>query len=121
MPGLIHPHLLEHLEETFFPSLATIQVSTLTVNTNREPIRAWANLALHVDIPCAIAPAKADERASADKTVAETTHVAILAGDYQTVTPVHRAVIDGTVYDIAGVEHDSHHITTRLRLRIVSV
>lgn len=121
MPGLIHPHLLEHLEETFFPSLATIQVVTLAVNAYREPVETWANLALHVDIPCAIAPAKADERASPNMTVAETTHTAILAGDYQTVTPVHRAVIDGTVYNIAGVEHDSHHITTRLRLRIVSV
>jgi len=121
VPGLIHPHLLEHLEETFFPSLATIQVVTLAINAYREPIETWADLALHVDIPCAITPASARERASADKTVAETTHTAILAGDYQTVTPVHRAVVDGTVYDIMGVEHDSHHITTRLRLKITSV
>jgi len=54
-------------------------------------------------------------------TVAETTHTAVLAGEYLAVTPVHRAVIDGTVYDISGVEHDSHSAMTRLRLRIVSV
>jgi len=118
---LIHPHLLEHLEETFFPSLATIQAVTLTQDSYGEPAEAWANLAGHVDIPCAIAPASARERASASMTVAETTHTTILAGEYLTVTPVHRAVVDGTVYDIVGVERDSHSTMTRLRLRIVSV
>ena len=119
--SLIHHDLLTRLGAHFFPSLATIQVVTLTPDSFGEPLESWNPLAGHADIPCRIAPVNASERASPNMTVAETTHTAILAGHYPTLKPTHQAVIDLTPYDIVGVEHDSQGITTRLRLRIVSI
>ena len=115
---LIHPSLTASLKVSgHFPSTGTVQVKTVT-NTKGNPSEAWADVSGLVDIPCAIAPASADENRS--PAYATRTHTALLAGNYTAIDPsVHRFLSGGVGYDILGVEHDSQSITTRLHLREV--
>ncbi len=115
---LVHPGLTAALTTSgHFGATGTVQVKTVT-NTRGNPSEAWANVAGLVDIPCAIAPAAADENRS--PAYAERTHTAKLDASYTAIDPsIHQFVSGGTDYDILGVEHDSQGITTRLHLREV--
>ena len=42
----------------------------------------------------------------------------LLNGYYPAILPQNRAIVDGTIYDIFTVEHDSQHTMTRMALRI---
>ena len=120
---IVHPGLTANLTRTtggFFPSTGAVQVKTIT-NTKGNPSESWADVDGLVSIRCAIAPA-VDEVPSESRSpaYATRTHRALLGGEYTTIDPtVHRFLSGGVGYDILGVEHDSHDITTRLHLREV--
>lgn len=124
---IIHPKLTERLTRTtdgFFPSTGAVQEKTET-NDRGNPSQSWANVAGLDAIRCSIAPARgpssADERRSESHTYAESTHEALLDGDYTIASLDHRFLSEGIAYNILGVEKDSHAATTRLFLRLVTV
>ena len=121
--AIVHTGLTANLTRTtggFFPSTGAVQVKSVT-NTRGNPSDAWANVDGLDSIRCAIAPAVGEKAGeSRDPAYAERTHRALLDGEYTAIDPtVHRFLEGGTGYDILGVEHDSHGITTRLHLREV--
>ncbi len=121
---MIHPRMLASLSQ-FYPSSCTIQRSVLSQDDYGEPTAVWSDLADHVDLACGVAPISAgsptgaNEYRRADLTVTTATHHIALAGNYPTITPAMRAVVDGVAWNILGVEHDSHGVTTRLKVERV--
>ncbi len=114
---LVNPGLTAALTASeHFGATGTVQLKTET-NTRGNPSVSWADVAGLIDIPCAIAPAAADEVRS--PAYAERTHTAKLDASYTIDPSIHQFVSGGTDYDILGVEHDSQGITTRLHLREV--
>lgn len=108
----------------WFGSLCTIEVNTPTYDAQHQPLPAWAALDdEHTEIPCRKAPLTNEERRVAAPAFVLTTatDAAVLYGCYPAITVAMRAVIDGTVYDIVGVRHDSEAIFTYLALKTVSV
>ena len=120
---IVHPGLTANLTRTtggFFPSTGAVQVKTVT-NTRGNPSEAWADVDGLDSIRCAIAPAVGEVPGeNRNPAYGERTHRALLDGEYTAINPsVHRFLESGIGYDILGVEHDSHGITTRLHLREV--
>ncbi len=80
-----------------------------------------------VDIPCTAPPLMAEDRIQASEvravreiTAEDTRHV-LLDGYYPAIRDEDRAVIDGTEYEIANVEHDSQRQMTRLAVERVTI
>ena len=120
---IVHSGLTENLTRTtggFFPGTGAVQVKSVT-NIRGNPSEAWANVDGLDSIRCAIAPAIAEVPGeNRDPAYGERTHRALLDGEYAAIDPAkHRFLESGIGYDILGVEHDSHGITTRLHLREV--
>ena len=122
---LVHPKLTEHLTRTtggHFPDTGAVQKKVVT-NTRGNPSNAWSNVSGLASIRCTISaargPSSADERRGVSYTYAESTHEALLDGDYTIAALDHRFLSDGIAYDILGVEKDSQGITTRLHMRRV--
>ena len=115
---LIHPSLTASLKTSgHLGATGTVQLKTVT-NTKGNPSDSWANVSGLVDIPCAIAPASANENRV--PAYATRTHTALLDDSYTAIDPaVHRFLSGGVGYDVLGVEHDSQGATTRLHLREV--
>ena len=125
MTTIVHPKLTESLTRTtggFFPSTGAVQEKVVT-NTRGNPSEAWSNVdgldAIRCTIAAARGPSSADERRSVSHTYAESTHEALLDGDYTIAALDHRFLSGGIAYDILGVEKDSQGITTRLFMRLV--
>ena len=121
---IVHPGLTAHLTRAtggFFPSTGAVQVKTITNTRGNPGSPSWANVDGLDSIRCAIAPAVQDVPGeNRNPAYAERTHRALLDGEYAAIDPsVHRFLESGIGYDILGVEHDSHGITTRLHLREV--
>jgi hypothetical protein len=84
-----------------FPSTCTIQAVTETFDANEEIIRAWSNLAGHIDIPCSVALSSGKlSKPPAQAQYTLTTHRISLAGSYPAIIRQHRAVIAGIYYEI---------------------
>ena len=120
---IIHPSLTANLTRTtggFFPSTGAVQLGT-EVNVRGNVSKTWADVDGLDSIRCAIAPAVGEVPGeSRSPAYATRTHRALLDGEYTAIDPtVHRFLEGGVGYDILGVEHDSHGITTRLHLREV--
>ena len=116
--GLVHPNLLTKLA-AFYPSTVTIQEPTETQDASGGIIRAWSDLADHVDLSCRIAPTGGKEARMDTGVVLETTHRIALFGYYPDISPVHRAVVGDDTYDILVVESDGSSRTTYLTVRIL--
>jgi hypothetical protein len=89
-----------------------------------QPIEDWANLALHVSLPCRIAPVTALTRAArvarSDMTVTTATHVIFLPGEYPSITTAMQASIDGTSYQIVSISRDSEQLACELEVEKVT-
>ena len=117
---MIHPSMLVAMPGGVYPSLCTIQIGGGTPDAygHVEPV-TWSDLAGYADIPCRIAPRSASEHRRAEQVYAEATHTVGLQGYYPAIRAAMRAVADGIVYDIEGVEHDGNRATTRLYARLL--
>lgn len=122
---ILHEGMLAALPN-FFPATCTVQVNTPSAGDGGERTPSWANLASHVDIPCAIAPAGIREGRAAGAVESEATHTVLLAGSYTSIlasgdaVPKHQVVSGGRSYQILGVEHDSQSYLTRLKTKLVT-
>lgn len=116
---LVHPSWLTRLAPTFFASTATVQRATMTQSATGAQVASWAALSGHEGLRCRIAPAKADERRSQSQVYAEYSHTVVLAGYYPTVTELDRVVVDGSTYEVVGVQVDGNDAVTRLLVRVV--
>lgn len=117
--GIIHPEMMERLRPNFYPSLCTIQQRTDTADSYGQPLPDWSNLAGHVNLPCRIAPKSTQERRTSEQIYVTATHHIALGGHYPAVTEKMQAIVDGTTYDIEGVEWDGNVKTTRIYVRLV--
>lgn len=109
----------------FFDTSASIQVSTVTRATNGEELQSWATVDGLANVPCSMAPAVRESPNQAEIRGYERSYIehefhALLRGYYPEITAVNRATVREVAYEITSVEHDSHALTTRLRLRKVT-
>lgn len=118
--SIIDSRMLGRLATKFYPSSVTMQTRTDTRDSYGQPIPSWANVVALTSLPCRIAAISADEQPGPNKTLVTATHSINLAGYYSTITVLMRAVVSAVNYDIIAVEHDSEHVTTRLRVKLVS-
>ena len=121
MVSLMHPRLLSTLGR-LYPSLCTVQTNTPVQDTYGQPIEAWAALAGHVDLPCAIrpAPVAGGEVRRPDQTIVTAPYHVALPGYYSTITEAMRLTSGGRTYNILRVEHDQMRQTTRLTAEVRS-
>lgn len=116
---LLSPRMLTALRN-FYPDTGTVQQATRTADAAGQLISTWANLAAHVDLPCAIQSVSGQETETPDQTYVITTHRIALRGNYPSITEAMRFVSGGVSYDIERVHHDSHTQTTYLDVQVVS-
>ena len=118
MADIISPRLFTALA-AFYPSTCTIQTATETADTTGQPVKSWTNLTGHVSIDCRLSPIGGSERKASNQVYSVATHVIELTGDYPTITPKMRAVIDSINYDILLVEHDDCAASTRIVCEVI--
>ena len=120
MTGMMHPRLLSTLGD-LYPSLCTVQLNTPVQDDYGQPFEAWAALAGHVELPCAIRPAPigGGEIRRSDQTIVIKPYHVALAGYYPTITEDMRLVSEGKTYDIIRVDHDQMKQTTRLTAEVI--
>lgn len=124
---IAHPRLFERLERTFYPSVVTVEEPAGSRDSYGDEIQTWSAVPSATAIRASIAPATIqsaqDVEARLDAfTRFSETHEATLAGYYPAITLTSRLVEHdaGRTYWIVGVEHDSQHSHTRLRLEEVT-
>ena len=116
---IIHPGLLEHIEaQGHFPNTGTVQDFTI-VRVDGEPTAVFANLAGHIDLPCAVAALTSVEIEALDKTIADSTHKAGFIAYYPLILASYQFISDGVTYEITGVASDQHDTMTRLILKVI--
>jgi head-tail adaptor len=117
---IVHPRFLAAVPAGFFPSRCTVQEQTGTTQDDHgQEVEVWTDVAGLTDIPCAKAPLSAIERQAAQLTVTDRAWSVLLKGAYPAITTAHRAIIDGTAFDIERAETDQTGTLTRLVVRSV--
>jgi hypothetical protein len=119
---VVHPRMLQTLED-FYPSEVTIQAkTTLGRKPNGEEVIAWADVSGLTGLRGNLAdPGRTVyERRSTDLTRTTQAPGLNLAGYYPEITVLHRAIVDGTAWNITAVHHDSLGSVTRLELERVT-
>lgn len=107
--------------DDFFASRCTIQARTATRDATGQATPAWADLAGHVAIHCQLySKAAAYEQRQPAQTITVQQWTCALREAYPAITTLHRAVVDGTAYDVVGVSTDSAGHATYLTLELVS-
>lgn len=115
-----------------FVSLCTIQQPDGIVDPAGAPSNAFVDVAGLIGIPCMDAPIDngsiaATEAKELEEIASKGFKHILLNGFYPQATPDDqiptnwRAVIDGVVYNILGVEHDSQNQMTRMEVELVQV
>lgn len=107
-----------------FSSTCTIQESTETRADSGQITDSWADLAGHVDIPCAVGQGRgpAAEQRNGMAIVVTTGHVIALAGHYPDITTRMRAVVDDATWNIRDIRHDpTAGAYTQLMVEAVSI
>ena len=116
---IIHPGMLEEMEsQGHFPNTGTVQDFTITRDEG-EPTAAWANLAGHIDLDCAVSALTSKEIEALDKTIADSTHKALLTAYYPLIKQSYQFISDSVTYEITGVASDQHDTMTRLILKVI--
>lgn len=109
-----------------WPSRCTIQTLIYTEDAANQPVLSGVkNVAGLVNIECRLGPMQ-EGTPSDDEVRTEPISSVVskrqlkLNGYYTQIVPKSmQVVVDGVVYPIRGVESDSQHFSTRLRLEIV--
>lgn len=119
---LIDPRMLPHIQ-THWPSRCTIQAITYGVSQSNQRIPTGTSDIL-VDVPCSMAPLSEanptdDERRSPNIQGSFDRRVVKLSGYFPQIKEQNTAIVDGETWQIRGVEHDSQHLTTRLKVEII--
>lgn len=117
--GIVHPHLTQRLQATFYPSLCLIEQQVEAQDSYGAVTVTWATLAGHGALRCRVSPNRAVEIHDAQGIYTVHSWTINLAGYYPTITPKMRATVGGIVYDIETVQPDGNRQLTRLTVRIV--
>lgn len=122
---LIDPRMLGRLT-AFYPAAVTIQQASASLAADGQPIATWSDVSGLAGLAGTVGPVDQSRADRAETRRSDFTEVArrrliSLAGAYPAITSAMRAVVDGTAYNILGVELDSHAVTTRLYVEAVSV
>ena len=123
-PPLVHPDLLVALGAVgFFPHLCAIQEAVETQDATGQPIEVAVALPGKDAVPCRIAPAlSGDNEVRRDALTVETvTHDVFLKDYYPDIVPKNLVFAYGTTYDILVANHDSQHLSTVLRTKVMTV
>jgi hypothetical protein len=115
-----------------FVSLATFQMPDGNFGPSGAPSNGYVNVAGLVNIPCmdavpSTARVQATEVKDLEDIMSKGLRHMLLNGYYPEATPdgqipsSWRAIVDGTTYDILGVEHDSQQQMTRMELELVTL
>lgn len=116
---IFDPRMMDRLRD-FFPLACTIQEYTTTKDpVSHENIKAWTDLADHVDLACSKAPSGGREVLKPDQTYVVVNFIISLPKAYTSINETMRAVIGGVNYSIELVHFDSHSKTTRLMANVV--
>lgn len=123
MPTFAHSDLLTALAD-FYNDTITIQANTPSRDAVGYPAPGWSNLSGHVNLKCRTAPV-AVPLARREARQRQQTHsterlAVVLSGRYDSITVLHRAVLNGQNYNIVTVEGDSEGMYTRLLLELVT-
>lgn len=111
-------------------SSATIQQPSGTLTDSGAPDGQYTNVTGLVGIPCISAPERmksvgASEQRTEKQITDENANHVLLGGYYPTLEAGWRngwrAVIDGTDFDIQGVESDSQGVMTRMKVTLVTI
>jgi hypothetical protein len=105
-----------------FVKSCTIQEFSSTQDESGEPIETWSDLVGHVNLSCSVS--RGNGSVTGEKIVSNATYTfnplkVMLFDSYPTITTLHRAVIDSTIYNIVDVFRDSLGYSTVLQ--VVSV
>lgn len=121
-PSVLHPRALSALRDLGYPSAVAIEAATVIRDPESgQATETWATVPGLGAIPAAIAPAVLQSGRSQESATPEAVWVAdawafSLNGYYPQITPRHRVRRDdGRLYNIVGVEHDSHQQLTRIK------
>jgi len=120
MAKILSSRALDLLGVTIFPALVTIQAATAASDSYGGQTLTWSDLAGHVGLAGRLSPVGERERRTLGPVVETAEWVCALQGQYSTVTPAHRAVVDSAAYDITGVRADGDGVVTYLGLRRVT-
>lgn len=123
--SILDPRLRVAIPE-HWPSTCTIQTVNTTVSASNEPVPSGAtDVSTLKNIPCRIGPrievSVSDNEQRSDRVLEQfNRRQAKLNGYFPQIVPrLMQAVVDGVVYGIRGVEHDSERFSTRLNLENV--
>jgi hypothetical protein len=126
MRPLIDPRLRWDIPE-IWPSKCTIQQITFTQTASNQDIQSGVTDVTGMkNIPCLMAPLielrpTDDESRIAQIEDRNQRRQIKLNGYFPTiVSRTMQAVVDGKIWPIRGVEHDSLHFSTRLKVEIVT-
>lgn len=105
-----------------FPDTVTIRIATDGTTNLGAPTETFADLAGHVDLPCALAPNAPDaargdrgrEVDTGDGTWVDASHTIEMPAHRPAITEKMQAVVAGVTWSILLVEHDSMGSMTRL-------
>lgn len=122
---LIHPKLRTNLKD-HWPSLCTIQsVNYTEEGTGQETSTSESSVTGMVNLPCRLGPLVEvtptdDERRTSSMSVGYSRRNLKINAYLPQITPEAMvALVDGVKYQIRGVDSDSEHFSTRLRLEVV--
>ncbi len=102
--------------------------SPMTVGPSGSPTAAYVPVTALTAIRCMMAvtavmlasPTVNEVKSEASQITSNDWHC-LLETYYPTIETVDRAIVDGILYDIVGIDHDSQFQMTRLRLRKVDL
>jgi len=124
---LIHPQMLDALEAVgFFPASCDIQARGSGVDAYGVPNGAWANVAGLTGLACGVhveprmQGVRGTEEKLADHTLNADVRRIVFAGRHDGITVEHRAVVDGTTYDVVAVDPDAFGFMTELIVQEVT-
>lgn len=121
-PALAHPRMLSSLRAQFYPSTLAIEAGDGAQDPNSgEVVNGWAVVSGMEAIPAVVAPSTVQSvtatefRGNFETVVTEIWQIS-LNGRWPAITPEMRAHMDdGRIFNILGVEEDSHLQITRLK------
>lgn len=124
-PPLLSPAFSSALR-VHYPSRCSIQLVASGDTPSGQLVTAGGELVSgHINIPCALGAFSKDTTTDNEKRDARileefTRRMCKLNGYYPTIVERQmRAVVDGVIYNIRGVESDSAHVSTRLYLEVI--
>lgn len=114
-PSLVHPDLMESMEENFLTKKIDIQEKTTnSYQQYNEPVITWTDK--HTDVRCSVGPDTVQEVKQENKTIRQTVK-RILLNDVYAVDETMRVVLGSENYDILSVEFGMTETKTSLLVR----